>query len=229
MAKTKHSTDERGRGWVRGTSEGRIPARPSPGKGFTLIEVLVAMGIMAMMMVSIVQLFVMATYVNKSVEQRTRLANIAQMQTEELKRTYMSLPVGVAVPPAIGTDDVTALASYNPSSDFETFLPFFQSQWAKGRAAIYVAVTVNDIRQYLPYTKDSTLPGGATLDDFLQPGSGLEAFVTWVVDGGVYTSQALEVRLDIRSGYLLSNTPFLRDVAVSYTAVFPRRQAYKLD
>jgi prepilin-type N-terminal cleavage/methylation domain-containing protein len=229
MAKTKPSIDERGRGWVRGTSEGRFPARPSPGEGFTLVEVLVAMGIMALMMISIVQLFVMAAYVNKSVEERTRLANIAQMQTEELRRIYMSLPVGAVAPEAIGTDDVAALASYDSDSDFDTFKLFFQDRWTQGRAAIYLATTINGIRQYLPYTKDDPLPGGASLNTFLQSGGGVEALVAWVVNGEVYGKQALEVRLDVRSGYLVTNTPFLKDVAINYTTVFPRRQAYKYE
>ncbi len=95
MAKTRRRLGRRTRKRGCGACEDRSRA------GFTLIEVLVAMGIMSMMMISIVQLFVMSTYVNKSVEQRTRLVNIAQMQTEELRRTYMSLPPGLPPPPML--------------------------------------------------------------------------------------------------------------------------------
>jgi type II secretory pathway pseudopilin PulG len=239
MAKTKHSTDKRGRGWVRARqgllrrlvwAEPAVARRPckqggacrSFGEGFTLVEVLVAMGIMAMMMISIVQLFVMATYVNKSVEERTRLANIAQMHTEELRRLYMTWPDDVTFPKAISRF-FPADSTYDPHN----FTPAgFKSQWDGGHATIYVAKTVNDIRQYLPYTKGDTLP--APLDDLLQPGSGLEALVAWWVDDTLYPGQALEIRIDVRSGYVLTGTPLLKTISISYTAVFPSRDFYKL-
>jgi prepilin-type N-terminal cleavage/methylation domain-containing protein len=229
MAKTRHSIDERGRGWVRGTSGDRFPARP--GEGFTLIEVLVAMGVMAMMMISIVQLFVMAAYVNKSVEQRTRLANIAQMQTEELRRMYMSLPQGFTTPTAILP---TLTVPYDAFDGTE-----FKDQWNSGHAAIYLVATKPDpadpgsypdrsIRTYEAYTINDTFPSGfGDINNVIdvQKGASVEALVAWWVSSA-YAGQGLEMRIAVHSGHTLGNTPLLKDVSVSYTTVFANPSFY---
>lgn len=85
------------------------PRHSLPAAGFTLIEVLVALGIVTATMLGLLSAFPYALKVNRTAANQTRAAYAAQAQMEYMvSQAYDTIPVGTVEPPArlaSSTDD----------------------------------------------------------------------------------------------------------------------------
>lgn len=86
--------------WVRRTSEGRTAS----DAGFTLIEVIVALGILAFVLLAIAQLFSVALGLQNTSGRQTLMLSFGQQQLERL----MSLSIGATVPPQLMSNSLPA-------------------------------------------------------------------------------------------------------------------------
>jgi prepilin-type N-terminal cleavage/methylation domain-containing protein len=106
------------------TTRAGLPRRP-PTRGGTLIEVLIAMALLALLMVGILQLFSLSLLTDSGSAARTDMTLRAQQVAENLRYLHFLRSQGVAIPANTGIPA-------SPSNDLTTDLPWIGTEptWA---------------------------------------------------------------------------------------------------
>jgi prepilin-type N-terminal cleavage/methylation domain-containing protein len=206
-------------------------------RGFSLPEVLVAIGIMGMLIMSVAQLFLFSNYVNRYVEEISRLSNIAQYQIEDLRRLYLS---STALATELENNSASRKSIQMNSMTATEFQQMLESRHA------YVMVW--SMREHTKAYEDRTAAGkfyGAYPATFADNPDLINLILT---DGGVTTpvmawvywwvrpsglSGLLEVQLHVDSGYRnimgvpsYKHTPILGTASVRQVVYIAGRDYY---
>jgi prepilin-type N-terminal cleavage/methylation domain-containing protein len=209
------------------------PARKR--RGFSLVEVLVAMLILSFMLFSIMQLFVMSSYTGRLVEEQTRLSGFMETVLQRLQQLHLDNQ-GAVVPAPLALVSTPTEAQINAAAQGD---PALYRTYVKGLINSDHGIVIMPIveagglggQNVAAYSVLGTpdFTGGVNskteAQQALDDGSAMVAVAYWFVES-MQGGQARRVTVHVDSGYRMAQMSILRQAKLTYTSIFPPQEWY---